>query len=833
MTVENKARINLSIRVEHSAREGNKMRKIVGKMLTLHIALVLLCISGQSLAQDDDDALEEIVTIGTRSADRSVENSAVPVDIITAEDLLRSPNIGGELGGLLQSAIPSFSMPRQSNSDQTDIVRSAQLRGLSPDQVLVLVNGKRRHINSVISTESKVGRGSAAVDFNNIPTSAIKRIEVLRDGAAAQYGSDAIAGVINIVLKDNAEGGDISVSYGAHLTELEPVNEDITDGETVTVSANHGFSFENGFINLSAEYRDRSSTNRSGFDQLPTIGFAEFISPIPPSGTPEAAPNDALAGQRNYLLGDGESTDINLMFNAGYDLSSGFKLYSFGSYSYRSGEGSNFFRYPVSANNVISVYPQGFVPLFDVDITDFSIAGGVKGELANGWNVDASVVHGSNEFSNGLKNSINSSLGTASPTKFDTGEYEYSQTVLNFDAAKGYEFGDVPVNVAAGLEFRFEDYSTEAGDPESFIAGTAVGCLPCVTFGNDDTTKIGSQGMAGLQPSDVVDEDRFAYSAYLDLEFDITEDLLLSVAGRFEDYDDFGNTVNGKIAARYELIPGFAVRGSVSTGFRAPSLAQAFFAGTTTSFGVGGGLVQTLSLPVSDPVAVANGAVELDAEDSVSKSIGFTWFHDSGFNLTFDYYEVDIDDRIALSQNIPVTGVPGVDAIRFFTNVADTETSGFDVVADYEYEGWRFSAAYNDTETDVVNNPDRAIFGIEEQNTYETAAPEDKVILTGSWSNDKISALLRATRFGKTERIFDFGGGFEPQQVYDAEWVVDADVRYSFTDNWDIAVGGANLFDEYPDESIFDISFFGNLPYDVLSTSVNGRYLYLKASFRY
>jgi len=204
---------------------------------------------------------------------------------------------------------------------------------------------------------------------------------------------------------------------------------------------------------------------------------------------------------------------------------------------------------------VTSVYPQGFVPLFDVDITDFSIGGGIKGELANGWNVDASVVHGSNEFSNGLKNSINSSLGTASPTDFDTGEYEYSQTVLNFDAAKGYEFGDVPVNVAAGLEFRFEDYSTEAGDPESFIAGTAVGCLPCVTFGNDDTTKIGSQGAAGLQPSDVVDEDRFAYSAYIDLEFDITEDFLLSVAGRFEDYDDFGNTVNGKIAARYELIP--------------------------------------------------------------------------------------------------------------------------------------------------------------------------------------------------------------------------------------------------------------------------------------
>ncbi len=579
------------------------MRTISGRTFAFRFALVLLCTSAQTIAQDDNEVMDEVITIGTRSADRSVQESPVPVDIIDAAELRRSPNIAGELGGLLQSAVPSFSMPRQSNSDQTDIVRSAQLRGLSPDQVLVLVNGKRRHSNAVISTESKVGRGSAAVDFNNIPTSAIERIEVLRDGAAAQYGSDAIAGVINIVLKDKADGGDATVSYGAHVTDLDPVDAEITDGQTLTVSVNHGLTLANGFINLSAEYRDRSATNRSGFDQLPTIGFGEFIVPIPSSGTPEAAPNDTLAGQRNYGLGDGESRDINLMFNAGFDLDSGFQLYSFGSYSDRDGEGYNFFRYPVSANNAISVHPEGFLPLGNVDVTDFSIAGGIKGELANGWNVDASIVHGANEFSNGLKNSVNSSLGAASPTDFDTGEYEYSQSVLNFDAAKSYEYGAVPVHVAAGLEFRFEDYSTEAGDPESYIAGTAVGCLACLTFGNDDTTKIGSQGGSGLQPSNIVNEDRFAYSVYLDLEFDISEDFLLSVAGRFEDYDDFGDTVNGKLAARYELTPGFAVRGSVSTGFRAPSLAQAFFAGTTTSFGVGGGLVQTLSLPVSDPVA--------------------------------------------------------------------------------------------------------------------------------------------------------------------------------------------------------------------------------------
>ena len=803
------------------------------------ITLLSLCLcTFQAAAQESRsaaaDEIEEIVTIGTRSQTRAVEDSLVPVDVITADDLVRSPNIAGELGGLLQAAVASFSMPRQSNSGYTDIVRSAQLRGLSPDQVLVLVNGKRRHVNSVISTESKVGRGSAAVDFNNIPTSAIERIEVLRDGAAAQYGSDAIAGVINIVLKDNAEGGNLSVSYGGHVTDLDPVDKDITDGETVTVSANHGFSSGNGFVNLSLEYRDRSSTNRSSFDQLPTIGFAEFIAPIPSSGTPEAAPNDALAGMRNYREGDGEASDINLMYNAGLDLASGFELYSFGSYSERDGEGYNFFRYPVSANNVISVYPNGFLPISEADITDFSVAGGITGELSGGWLIDASVVRGFNEFSDGVKNTINSSLGAASPTEFYRGEYEYSQTVLNLDVSRGMELGAIPVNAAAGLEFRFEDYSTKAGDPESYIAGTAVACAVCITFGNSDTSKIGAQSGPGLTPDDEVDEDRFSWSAYIDLEFDVTEDLLFSVAGRFEDYDDFGDTVNGKAAARYELFPGFAVRGSVSTGFRAPSLAQAFFTGTTTSYGTGGALVRTLSLPVTDPIAQENGAEALDAEESLSMSVGFTWVHDSGLSLTFDYFEVDIDDRIALSQNIPVDGVPGVGGVRFFTNVADTETTGFDVVASYRHEGWNLSVAYNNIDTDIVNNPNRVIMGIEEQNTYETAPPEDKLILTGSWSNETISALVRATRFGETERIFDFGGGFEPQQVYGAEWSVDADIGYAITDNWSISAGGNNLLDEYPDLSIFDISYFGNLPYDVLSPiGVNGRFIYLRTNFSY
>lgn len=818
---------------------SNSQRQVFALTGALFASLLAtsLCFT-TALAQESnaeaEGEIEEVITIGTRSQTRSLEDSPVPIDVITAADLEHSPNIPGELGGLLQTLVPSFSMPRQSNSDQSDIVRPAQMRGLSPDQVLVLVNGKRRHINSVISTESKLGRGSAPVDFNTIPVSAIERIEVLRDGASAQYGSDAIAGVINVVLKDDSDGGDYSISWGQHMTDLDPINDDIEDGETLTVSANQGFSVARGFVNVSLEVRDRNATNRAGFDQLPTIGFAEFIVPVPPSGTPEASANDALAGERNYLAGDGESTDINLAVNAGFELTSGYEVYGFGTLSDREAEGYNFFRYPISANSVREIHPNGFVPLSDANVTDYSLALGVRGEMFDGWAGDLSIVHGANEFDQDLKNSVNSSLGTASPTEFDIAEYKYDQTVINFDLARATQWSAMPVHVATGVELRNENYRTEAGDPASFAAGDAVACPECVTFGNSDTARPGAQASFGLTPADVVDEDRFAWSAYLDFEFDVTDRWLLSLAGRFEDYDDFGSTFNYKAATRYELVDGFALRGSVSTGFRAPALAQAFFAGTTTSFGENRSLVNTLSLPVTNPLAQANGAKDLDAEESTSATVGFTWFHDSGFSLTFDYYEIDIDDRIALSENIPVEGVPGVGQVRFFTNVVDTETTGFDVVASYALDQWSFNAAYNRTDTDITNDPNRDVFGIEERNTLETAPPEDKIVLSAQWTGNALFGLVRGVRYGETERIFDFGGGFEPQQMYGTEWSVDAEVGYRFTDNWSVALGANNLLDEYPDESIFDISYFGNLPYDTIPPlGFNGRFVYLKTRFQY
>jgi iron complex outermembrane recepter protein len=763
------------------------------------------------------EQIEEVYIIGSRSIARSAEDSVVPVDVLSADDLEQAAAIGGEVGHLLQALIPSFNMPRQSNSDSGDIVRSAQLRGLNPDQTLVLINGKRRHISSVISTESKLGRGTSSVDFNNIPTSAIKRIEVLRDGASAQYGSDAIAGVINIVLKDNDEGGIVSASFGTHYTDFEPTDESITDGETVTLSFNHGLSVDNGAITVSGEFRDRASTNRAGFDQLPTIGFAEYIVPVPASGTPAAAPNDALAGKKNYLSGDGEASDINLMYNAQYNLSNTVELYSFGSYSKRKAEGSNFFRYPVSENNVTSVYPNGFVPISVANITDFSLAFGVTGKWRE-WAIDNSLVYGNNLYDKDIKNTINSSLGAASPRSFDLAEYEYAQTVFNSDAKQAYVINSIPINVAIGVEWRNEQYNTTAGDRASYIAGPNV------------DGSVGAQGSAGLQPSEVVDVSRDAFSVYIDTEIDISDKFLIATAVRFEDYEDFGTTTNAKLATRYEVIPNFSVRGAISSGFRAPSLSQINFSGSSTSFGEGGALVNSLNLPVSDPLAIANGARDLTVEESVNSSIGFV-YASSALSITVDFYQIDITDRIALSETITVAGVPNVGAVRFFTNVADTETRGFDIISSYQLDDWQLTAAYNQSETEIVNNPDATIFGVEERNTYETAAPKNKLILSASWSKGIVDAMVRATRYGETERVFGFG----PTQTFGNVITLDTDIQVSPTENWTLALGANNLLDEYPDRSSDDIGFFGNLPYDggVAPGGVNGRFVYLRTSYRY
>ncbi|MGH8250042.1 MAG: TonB-dependent receptor plug domain-containing protein [Steroidobacteraceae bacterium] len=812
------------------------VRRGVRAALGLTSAGACLVPAGWALAQEADAPLEEVVVVGSRTAGRSPDESLAPVDVVTPEAIRQSAAVPGEIGAALQSLVPSFSLPRQSNSNFADLVRPAQLRGLSPDQTLVLINGKRRHGTATLTTESKLGKGTSPVDFNSIPVGAIKRIEVLRDGAGAQYGSDAIAGVVNIVLKDGADGGDLTASFGQHRTDFDPTGDSISDGDTYFASANAGFGLGNGFLNVTAEYRDRDRTLRSGPDQIP---FFENQTP----------PNLALLGTQTHKAGDGPMEDISLMFNSALDLSDAAELYSFGGYSRRKGEGANFFRYPDSFANVPAIFPDGYIPVLEATNVDFSLAAGARGTLASDWNWDLSAVYGSNDFDHDITNSLNVSLGAASPTSFDVAEYQLTQWALRFDMSRPFDIGgfDNPVNFAWGVEYRNEAYDTTAGDPESYIAGPVIGA------------PIGTQAGSGLQPSETVDVDRDAVSAYLDLETSITDRFQVGVAGRFEDYSDFGDSVNGKLSARYELTPVLAVRGTVGTGFRAPSLTQAFFRGSTTSFGTGGQLEQVLNLPTDDPIAVLLGADDLEAEESVSYNLGFVARTEGGFRLTVDFYRIDIDDRITLSERIggqavndfidSSLGIPGVLGVRFFTNAVDTETEGYDIVAGYGFGLGRgnldLSAAYNKTETEVVSvdpNPPvldtlgvgTVLFGVEERNTLETAAPDDKLILTGHWTSERWSVLGRATRYGEATRVFNFGGGFEPEQTYGSEWGVDLDVEYRVSEKLAVALGGANILDEYPDRSSADIGFFGNLPYDVLQPiTFNGAFFYIRSTYSF
>jgi iron complex outermembrane receptor protein len=766
-------------------------------------------------AAASEQELEEVVIVGSRAASRTALESAAPVDVFTAKDLEQSASMAGELSQLLHNLVPSINFSRQSNSDTADLVRPAQLRGLSPDQTLVLVNGKRRHTTSILNTGGKAGYGTAPVDLNTIPASAIKRIEVLRDGAAAQYGSDAIAGVINIVLKDNDEGGTVSLTYGQHDTDFDPTDKSISDGETVLASANAGFGLgDDGFLNLTAQYRTRNATNRAGFDDVPY--WEQF------------GENLDFIGKRNYRPGDPEEDGFGLMANWAYPINAG-ELYGNASYSEREATGSNFFRYPEGSQNVKEIYPNGYLPENEGTATDYSIVAGIRG--GNEWQWDASLNYGTSEFDLDVNNSLNSSLGALSPTSFDVGEYEYNQFMLNFDTSKEMVLAGMTSYLALGAEYRREEYETKAGDPASYAAGPNLDGKP------------GSQGIQGLSPSVAAKDDRDSYGVYADLEVDVTERLRLGIAGRYEDYSDFGDTFNGKLSARFDMTENLALRGTASTGYRAPALVQTTYQASTIDYGEGGRLTSNMLLSASDPLAIAAGAQELDSEESENYSIGFVgnW---ENLSLTVDFYRVDIDDRITLAEPIyetpdgtPISELPGagqypgVEGVQYFKNAVDTRTEGVDVVLQYNISNFLLGLAYNESDTEITND---GLTNVEEINTIETAAPEDKWIASANWAYNNWSAMARATRYGEAERVLDFGGGFEPTQTYGSNWALDVDVEYRFDMGLTVALGANNLLDEYPDESIYDISYFGNFPYDVIPPiGMNGRYIYARTSYSF
>lgn len=821
---------------KHAATSSSAAAALRRRPRLSAIALALLAGGAQAQAvaeeeaeRDQARALDAVVVTGTRALDRTVAESLSPIDLIPVETLRAqaSPEINAALARL----VPSFNFPRPSITDGTDHVRPAQLRGLAPDQVLVLVNGKRRHTTAIVNVNGTIGRGSSPVDLNTIPVAAIERIEVLRDGASALYGSDAIAGVINIVLRSGREGGSLDARYGEHKAG---------DGELVQVAASTSLDMGAGHLTVTAEYRDRGFTNRARPDprqQYPLI-----------DGQPD--PREATINRLNHRQGDADVQDRIVFFNGGAALGDDAEFYAFGSYGQRDGESAGFFRRPLDPRNVPAIHPDGFLPLIVSDSQDRSLVGGVRATTAGGWRWDASLTTGGNDFAFHVANSVNAALGAASPTRFYAGSLTNGLTAFNLDLGRGVEVGGLayPLNLAVGLEYRQDQFRIRAGQPESYFFNPATPTVPG-----------GAQVFPGFRPSDQVDVSRDAWSVYLDLEADLSDRLAFGAAVRHEDYSDFGSTTSGKLSGRYALTDALALRGTASTGFRAPSLAQQYYSTTATTFiNIGGELqpFEVRTFPVTDPVAQLLGAEPLKAEKSSSLSLGLSAALGYRWTLTVDAYRIDIDDRILLSENLVGTpvrqflvanGFPNASGGRYFTNAADTRTRGVDLVASGQYTlgagelGLTLAWNWNDTEvTRLAPNPaslqqvDPGLqrIGRAELGRIQDGAPTSKGVLGLDYRFGAWDLRLGATLYGKYTTFNNTDPALD--QTFGRELVVDVAAGYRFGNGLRLTVGADNVFDAYPDEVIPANSFNGILPYSTSAPfGYNGAFYYARVDWTF
>jgi len=735
----------------------------------------------------------EQITVGSRAIGAEQEK-AVPVDVIPLEQIEASPST--EVNQIIQKIAPSFNFPRPTISDGTDSVRPATLRGLGPDQLLVMVNGKRRHASALVNANNTVGRGSSGVDLNAIPASAIANIEILRDGAAAQYGSDAIAGVINLVLKSDPAPLKVDAKAGqtAH-----------GDGEMLDASLNGGWGIGRGALFLTTEYRVRYETNRAGADPRDQIVAGD-------------AGNNAVP-QPNTHWGDSYARDLMLFANFNLPLSADGKqmFYAFGGHSLRHGSHGGNYRRALQVQNWPQIYPLGFLPLIQPRVVDTALTVGGRGELAS-WFYDLSAGYGRNKFDFMVTNSLNTSLGpTNNQTRFYAGSLGDDQLTANLDLSKQYTLAQMagPLNVAVGAEFRRDGFEQEAGEPNSYIQGG-------IRARDGSIAPAGAQVFPGFQPSNEVDTSRNSKAVYVDLEGDVLAKLRVGIAGRYENFSDFGNTTNGKLTVRYSPVQQFIVRGAVSTGFRAPSLSQGNFSAISTNFLLNQqtGLLEpfeTGTYRVDSAIARALGAQDLKPEKSKNLSAGFVWQPISNFELTFDYFHIDIEDRIVFSGNFTGPSVQaliapfGATAARFFTNAIDTETNGFDLVGNYQrtFLGGRLdlAAAYSNNETEVVGQVTtpaqlsglgEVLFDRIERRRVECGQPKDNVRLAQVWNRAGWNFSARESRYGE---YCSFTILPVDDQVYEPEWVADLEVAYKWND-YTFAAGAENIFDNFPDRNM-------------------------------
>jgi iron complex outermembrane receptor protein len=860
------------------------------KTTTLALAVSFALGSAHSYAAEDDVAktdakdYELIAVVGSRAAPRSIADSPVAIDIISADELSKSGNT--DMLEILKGTVPSLNVHSNPISDAASLVRPANLRGLPADSTLILLNGKRRHRSSVIAfLGGGINDGAQGPDISVIPSIALKQVEVLRDGAAAQYGSDAIAGVINFVLKDDDEGGSLTARRGEFYEG---------DGTTTEIAGNIGMPLtRDGFANLSFQYKNADATSRSV--QRPdaaAFGAAglNVANPAQIWGSPEI--ND----------------DISIFGNIGLDLGNDKEFYMFGNYSERDVRGGFYYRNPHTRGTVYSVdggntllvgdltpgpvgqenvglglgdgiscptipittanvtsqqnyidgvqnnpncfafnemIPEGFTPNFGGNITDTSLNIGTKGEFkegfAKGIMYDLSGSVGRSESSFLIFNTINASLGPDTPRDFAPGKYIQLEKNFNFDLVKLVDFGLYDdVNVAGGLEWHEESFEVVVGDEASFTAGP----LTSQQFG------IGSNGFPGFKPADGGVSTRRNYAAYLDVEAQVTEALLLGGALRFEDYDSFGSTTNYKITAQFHLTEDLSLRSSISTGFRAPTVGQANVSNVQTNLD-GGVLVDSALLAPTNPISVQLGGTELQPEESDSYTLGAVYTA-GDFFMTMDYYNIKVADRISQSDKINLStvdkdalkaaGVPNVDSLQqvsFFTNDFDTTTQGIDVVANYTadlFEGSStFSLAYNWNETEVTQFSD--ITGAFKVKRLEEDLPKHRGTFTWAQSWDALSIFTRVNYYGEYQGVHvDYDA---TAITADAAVTVDLEVNYFLSDTVTLSAGAQNIFDQeatkinIPDSVGIPNNNWGGVYYETSPFGFNGGFYYVKATYTF
>lgn len=860
----------------------NKLSKAVRNCLVM--CAVTTASMAPVMAQEDTpppaaaDIVELVVVTGSRGAPRSVSDSPVPVDVFTEDDLNSVAHT--DTNDLIKTLVPSYSVQRQPISDGGTFIRPASLRGMPTDKTLVLVNSKRRHRSALVEIG---GSGTQGPDVATIPSSALKGIEVLRDGAAAQYGSDAIAGVINFQLKDNAEGGSFSIEGGEYFEG---------DGAQFTMNGNIGLPLgDNGFFSLSGEFSESDATSRS--EQYCETWFclnpdSPLYDPADPyTSDPEfMAAVDAM-GDVVQPWGQPNSSAARIFFNAGYEISESMKLYGFGNYSESEADGSFYYRYPNNGTienlrladgsiySPLSIFPGGFTPRFFGEVFDLSFTGGVEGQFANDMTYDISGRFGSSEIQYTLKNTLNPSMGPDSPTSFRPGDLVNEELQFSGDFGKEFDMGLYSDALFAfGVTYMEETYDVVGGDVDSYTAGPYAvqdpwnlcdGATPTLAgaaaIANGSTLNcanssdpvyrvvgVGSNGFPGYSPEYSGTYERDMYGAYVDLSADVTSDLFLQGAMRYEDYSDFGSELVGKLAMKYSLTDTTNLRGSVGTGFRAPTPGQQGTTNVSTRL-PNGFPVATGLFPATSPVGQALGAEALRPETSLNYTLGFTSDLDA-LTLTIDVYRIELEDRFyAVStrdvstdpasgeayQNYlalaaaNVSGAESIGGVNYYQNAFDSITQGVDFVATYTMGNTLFSGSVNFNKTEFDSDPSEYL-NDEDQADFENGVPEWRGVFSVRHTFEDLTILTRANVYGPYENA---DSASPSPQKFDPIVFIDLELKYQFTDSLSLSVGGRNIFDEYPEKDELNDDCCGAIYWGDSDVDWQGGYYYARLNAQF